>query len=260
MLRGLVTALRTLTILPVSGREAASPSAALPWFPVVGLLLGTLLAATARLTGVVTGGEWPEVAALVVLAGGVVLTRALHADGLADWADALGVMGNRVRALEVMKDPRVGTFGVLALCIVSLAKWIAVARIVDVGGLAWIVAAYVCSRTMLVEMAVSLPYARAEGGTASAFVEGARPWQRVVAHGMGLALAVLVLGPTGAAAFAGAWAVCRVFAAACRRRFGGVTGDLLGACSELVETTILLAGGAVGGVTASLPCWGGVLR
>jgi adenosylcobinamide-GDP ribazoletransferase len=255
MLRGLFTSLRTLTIVPLPGRDAASMAASLPWFPLAGLLVGLVLSAGAWGVGFVSGGDWPEAAALFILFCGTVITGALHADGLADWADSLGCRGDRARALAIMRDSSVGAFGVLALVLFGLAKWVALVRLVDEGMYLWIVAAYVVSRTMQVELATTLPYARAEGGKAASFVEGARPVHRGLAHALCLAMLVALMGPAGAAVHATSLAVCRTFRAWCVRRYGGVTGDLLGACNELVETFVMFVG-AVAGSRLSGVGWG----
>ncbi|MCD6416043.1 MAG: adenosylcobinamide-GDP ribazoletransferase [Planctomycetes bacterium] len=253
---GMVTALRTLTILPVPGREARSPAAALPWFPVVGGLVGLALYGAARLAYRGGGGGFADGAALAVVVGGVILTRGLHLDGLADTADAFGGARDKERALQIMKDSRIGAFGVLAIVAALLTKWAAVVALARAGGLLWVTVACVISRLMMVELAATFPYARAEGGTGSVFVEGARPRHRLLAHALGMALALGVMGPAGGALLVIAWLFTRLFGAWCRRRVGGVTGDLLGACSEMTEALALLSAALAGPYLAPLTGWG----
>jgi len=112
MLSGLVTAARTLTIFSVPGKDSEKFSNSLYWFPVVGAFLGALLGAVAWL-GVRSG--WNELAAAGVVVGGLLLTRGMHADGLADMADGFWGGRDRARILSIMKDPNVGSFGALAL-------------------------------------------------------------------------------------------------------------------------------------------------
>ena len=144
-----------------------------------------------------------------------------------------------------MKDPQVGAFGALAVVAVLLCKWVALTRLAEFGMLIWIVTAYVVSRTMMVDLAVRLPYARKEG-TGASFVKNASPWHLLASTILGLALVLLVCGPYGAACFALGWIVSAVFGVWCSRQLGGVTGDLLGACSEMVETAILIVCAALG--------------
>jgi len=254
MLRGLVTALRTLTILPVPGRDAQDLAAALPWFPLVGGLIGAALYGLVLACGQLPGG-WPAGAALAAVLGGIILTRGLHLDGLADWADGFGGGRDRESTLRIMKDPSVGAFGTLALVGVLLAKWAAVARLAESGAAVWMVAACVISRTAQVDLAVMLPYARAEGGTAAAFVLGARSGHRLAALGLALALGLAAVGPWAAAALAAGVILDLAFGLWCCRRVGGVTGDLLGAASELVETAILVACAAPGTRMLEITGW-----
>ncbi|MBM3497084.1 MAG: adenosylcobinamide-GDP ribazoletransferase [Armatimonadetes bacterium] len=238
--RGLVTALRTLTLLPVPGREAASVATALYWFPLVGLLIGLLQWGAGGLVNALAVKGWPAGAAAAALAASAALTRGLHLDGLADWADASVVLAGRERALEVMKDPRIGALGAVALVSVLLGKWVALMRLATAGGLVWVLPACVIARAMQVELAATLPYARAEGGTAGSFVEGAGAAHRVVVLGAAALLVLVPFGGLGGAALLLAWLAARLFAWRCRVRFGGVTGDVLGAGSELTELLVLI--------------------
>ncbi len=243
MLRGLVTAVRTLSIMPIPGRDADNMASSLPWFPIVGGILGVLLygfCLLAELVGLNTGlTVWPEGVAFLVVAMGAILTRGIHLDGLADWADGFASITKKERTLEIMKDSRVGTFGVLALIAVFFAKWIAVTRMVGNGSTLWLIAAYVVSRTIQVELAYSLPYARASGGTGASFVNGALLRHRLGAWLIAVAL-LAAIGPYGPVALVPGIAAALVLWYWFRRRLGGVTGDLLGASSEIVETLLLL--------------------
>jgi adenosylcobinamide-GDP ribazoletransferase len=256
MLRGLVTAFRTLTILPVPGKDDDSMASSLPWFPVVGLALGGILCAIATGTGLLLGNPWPEGVAALVIVGGVILTRAIHLDGLADWADGFGGRGDRTKILAIMKDPHIGSFGVVAVVTVLLVKWVALTRCIGGDASIMIIISYVVSRAMMAELAASLPYARAEGGTAAPFVRNARPVHRIIALIVALAVVAAPAGPvTGAAAFVTGWIVCRMFGVWCRRRIGGVTGDILGACGEIVETLLVVCGGFFGDAIGTSGGW-----
>ncbi|HWR00794.1 MAG TPA: adenosylcobinamide-GDP ribazoletransferase [Chlorobaculum sp.] len=253
MLRGLVTAIRTLTLLPVPGREADRFSSSLYWFPVVGLMIGTVQA-TLAWAGAKAG--WVELAALLALGGGVVLTRGLHADGLADMAD--GFFGGRTKdaRLRIMKDPNVGSFGAMALIVVTLFKWVCLLELVRYGAFGMIAGGVMLARMVQVFLAARLSYARAEGGTATAFVEGAGTVHLLIAFVSGLLLllplvhfdplksALLTLAAIGPASAVGflSW-----------RKIEGVTGDVLGACSELTEAFVWLAAVLILKFTISVP-------
>jgi adenosylcobinamide-GDP ribazoletransferase len=244
--RGLVTALRTLTILPVPGEEAEKPADSLPWFPVVGAILGFCLWLFAVILMELT--SWPHGTAIAVVAGGIVLTRGLHLDGLADWADAFWGGWNRERILAIMKDSSLGTFGTLALIAVMLAKWCSVAALVENAKPHWIILAMIISRAVQVDLAAVFDYARPEGGTGAAFVTEATKDQRTPALWTTLVL-VLVCGgfawrPVVAMFLAAG--LGRLFGSWSRRKTGGITGDILGAASELTETAVLFLGASMG--------------
>ena len=240
-LSGLVTAVRTLMTLRVPGKDAEDFASALPWFPLAGGMLGAVLCGAAWCA--CAWLRWPEAGAVLVLVLGFLLTGGLHADGLADAADGLLGTRDREKSLRIMKDPTIGAFGAVALICVFLTKWVCLVRLLEHGRGAWIMIAYIVSRTVQVDLAVSQPYARAEGGTAAGFVRGA-----TVRHVVGaLAMAVILLWPLPCGGLALAALLLgllleRWFGIRCLRRLGGVTGDLLGACSELIETAVLAFG------------------
>ena len=233
-------------MVPVPGRDAEKFSSALPWFPVVGLAIGGLFYGLVRGLSL-AGVAWPEGEAAFIVGAGALLTRSIHLDGFADWADGFfGGGRDRERVLAIMKDPCTGAFGAVALVTVLLANWTALAQLIRLGRPEWIIAAFIVSRTMQVELATVLPYARANG-TAAPFVKGARPVHRLIAMALAIIAMCLLFGPIrGLAVLFGGWLIARIFGWWCRRRVGGITGDLLGACSVLVETAVLF--GAAGGV------------
>lgn len=242
MHRGLVTALRTLTALRVPGKDADDLAAALPWFPIAGALLGTILLGLAQFLGLIGTASWPEGVAISLLLGGVLLTRAIHLDGLADCADGFGGGVDRESVLRIMKDSHTGAFGVTAVALALMVKWVALARLVESDATLWIVTAYVVSRTALVDLAFAQPYARDQGGTARRFVERAS-WRHVIAaFAVAALLVVLAHSWRGAGALALGWLTARQVGIAARRRIGGITGDVMGACNEIVETMLLMLG------------------
>ncbi len=256
MIGGVVTAFRTLTVLPVPGKDAERMSSALPWFPLVGGVLGGVLYGAAVLVDGMASGRWPGGAAAAALVCGIMLTGAFHLDGLADWADGFGGGRDRQKTLAIMKDSSTGAFGVTALVVVLLIKWVSLARLASSGTMVWVIAACVVSRAMMVELSVWLPYARPEGGTGANIVEGARTSHRAVALLAALVLLVALGGPAGALALGAGWLACRGFGLWCRRRVGGITGDLLGAGNELVETLVLVMAALPGRDLMRYADWG----
>ena len=232
--RPLLAAVAFLTRIPVGG-ASFDPRAGAALFPVVGAGVGAAVGGTAYgLARVVP----PLVAAGVALGVGALLTGALHLDGLADTADALGAH-SREAALAVMRDHAVGTYGTVALVLDLLVKAAALAAL---AGRSRVVlealAAGALSRAVPVLLGLLLPDVRREGAGA---VFRVTPAAAAVAVVLTAALAVpadpLLIAVAAAAALAlGAWL---------RRWLGGRTGDTLGAATELVETTVLAAAAAL---------------
>jgi len=259
MFRGLVTAFRTLTIFPVPGQEASDHSSALPFFPVVGFALGLLLWLVSLIDTLISGSGWPMGVAALMLLANIIATRALHLDGLADFADALGGGWDKTRRLEIMKDTRLGVFGGVAIIIALLCKWLAFSRMVLVGSSVWVILLFMISRTMQVHLAVRLDYARSEGGTAYAFVNGASGYHCVAAY-MITIVAALAFGPIGFAAMAMAILITYVYESWCRRNIGGITGDLLGAGNEIIEVSLLLVAAILGKPLMVYTGWGWLIH
>jgi adenosylcobinamide-GDP ribazoletransferase len=192
-LKNLVGAFRTLTMLPVPGPDGGSGASGLPWFPLVGAVLG--LAGWGLAAGLLRPGTLACGPLGCLLVGALVvvlwawLTRGLHLDGLADLADGLGGGWTRERVLEIMKDSHVGSFGVLALVGGLMVKTAAAGVLCASGDLFWLGVAPVMARWAMVAQACFHPYARPGQGTAADLVRQAGP-----AHLLGAsALALLLL-------------------------------------------------------------------
>ncbi|VBB45313.1 Cobalamin synthase [uncultured Desulfatiglans sp.] len=240
-MQGLRSAIRTLTLIPVPAGGSEDLGRALPWFPVAGLLLGSALYAVDLAFRQFPLTPWPAGTALLIVALQTVLTRGLHLDGLGDWADSLGGYLDREKRLAIMKDVHIGAFGVAAIGLDLLAKWIACERLVSAGRAAFLIPVAVLSRGMMVWLISTLPYARAGEGMGRPFVQGATPGRCAAALAICLS-ACLPFGPAGIGLFGLAWATAVLLGLRWRRSFGGITGDLLGTANEGLEIVLLLAG------------------
>lgn len=229
-MRGFRAALAVLTRLPAGRLEAGDFAAAPGWFAAVGLLIGAVQA----LALIAAGALWgPWLGALAALAAGILLTGALHEDGLADIADALGARRAPERALEILRDSRIGTYGALALILMLAAQAAALAALGPAAPWALVVAAAFSRALMAVELSRG-PYLRAEG--AASGMTGAWPLTALLAAAGALA-GVAVLGFWGlgiavAGGAAGAHLAALATAAWARARLGGITGDVLGAVQQ----------------------------
>ena len=241
---GFITAWRTLTVIPIPGEDAGTLAAALKWFPLVGFVLATIMLGLARIFTFGVGNDWPMGTAVLLTVASVALTGGLHLDGVADWADAFWQPRPRERTLEIMKDSRVGAYGLMAVVCVVLAKFVCIARLVAHDEYRWIVAALMLSRCVQVALAVRHPYARADGGTAESFVGDAEQRDLRIAAAITAVLMVCFGGLQ--AGWVVAILACAVlvwgFGHWCQKRVGGMTGDLLGTAGELSEILVLFVG------------------
>jgi adenosylcobinamide-GDP ribazoletransferase len=205
-------------------------------FPLVGAAIGGVIGVVALLLVHPLGG-W--LAAVIALGAAALLTGALHLDALADSADALGAR-TRERALEIMRDHAIGSYGAVAIALDLLLKAGAVSTLASHHHvLRTAIAAGALSRAAPVLLAAALPYARAETGLGASLTQGSRV--RAAAAAMFAAgIAVAMAGAHGAIA-AGVAAAVAVSLAVCYRRWlGGVSGDTLGAAVELTEIAVFL--------------------
>lgn len=235
-MRGLITAIRTLTIFPVPGRDADDLTNSLVFFPVVGALIGLITALASMCIGTILG--WPAGAGAACVVLMALMTRGIHLDGLADVVDALGA-GSREHRLAVMKDPHIGSFGVIAVAVCLLVKYVSFSRLSDLDRHWWIIIPCVASRTVMVEIAACLPYARENEGTGKRFIEGARLKHFVIAAVIAGGLCFTVAGWHGLVMLAVSCTVGLLLVQWMRDEFGGATGDLLGMSSEIIETLAL---------------------
>jgi adenosylcobinamide-GDP ribazoletransferase len=240
-LRGAAAAASFLTRLPFGGHlggGAEGVSRGCWTFPLVGAAAGTLTAAVAI---VADGGLPPLAAATLAVAAGLLLTGALHLDGLADSADSLGG-GSRERALEIMRDHAVGAYGAAAIVLDLILRIALVAALLERSdALVPLLVAGAISRAAAVPLALALPYAHAAPGPGAALSGRLRGRRVAFAVAIAATLAIVAAGTDGLVTLALAAAVVAVLGGFAKRRLGGITGDLLGATIELVELTVLLA-------------------
>jgi len=231
-----------LTRVPVGGKIGADDVArGAALFPLVGAGVGAVSGGVAVLAHPTFS---PFLAATAAVAVAAVVTGAIHLDALADTADALGAQ-SRERALEIMRDSRLGTFGATALALDLLLKVGAIATLLADGhALTSLVAAGALSRAASPPLAATLAYPRVEGGPGSVLSGRTSLVAAAVAVGLAVAAAVL-LGR--------AWLILPVAAGTLilgllyRRWLGGATGDCLGAATELSETLALVVAAALAG-------------
>jgi len=245
ILRPLLIALQFLTRLPISLNGAPDErdlGRSLLYYPLVGLLLGALLAALAWAP--LGGGD--TLRAALLLAVWVFASGGLHLDGLADSADAwVGGLGGRERTLMIMKDPNCGPAGVVALVITLLLKFAALQALLAHGAWVPLLLAPLLGRSALPALFLTTPYVR-PGGLGDVL---ARCLPRRTALWVVLAVLAGIPATTGVT---GLWPLLAALLTfgwlrlLMLRRLGGTTGDTAGALVEMVEVAVL--------VSAALAC------
>lgn len=247
-MKRMLAAISFLTRLPVPRRlifGAEDTGRATVYFPLVGALIG--LMQTGALLFFQSAARENTLraviaAALLVLVN-VFVTGALHLDGLADMADGFGGGRDKDRILEIMRDSLIGSFGAVALLLLLLLKVVAIAALIE-SDAAWriMLIAPALGRWATVPLGKFLPYARKSGGLGKSVTDYVG-WQEVGGASVLMAIilfglldwrlaAVLWLFTVLITAFIGSW---------CRKKIGGITGDTMGANTEISETAVLLA-------------------
>jgi adenosylcobinamide-GDP ribazoletransferase len=235
MIRPLLAAIQFLTVIPFpksfTGGEKELEKCML-FFPVVGLLIGIIIAAFDHVMGFML----PLLPASVMTAIAMTaISGGLHMDGLADTADGFFSARPRERILEIMRDSRTGVMGVLAVVFVIVLKVSVLISLPPPFRPGIIVLMPLAGRCSFVVMMTALPYVRREGGLATAFGVG-KSWLNVLWTSAFLLAAGWLAGRwMGLAASFSALLMAALFSVYCFRKIGGYTGDTLGAGCELTE-------------------------
>lgn len=211
------------------------------YLPAIGVIVGLAAAAVLWLSAHLLPAG---IAVVLSMAAGIVLTGAFHEDGLSDFADGLAG-ATKERALAIMKDSRVGVYGVIVLVLALLLKYEAVSSLIGKHGAGYaaaaLVAGHVISRVLAVSIMLTLPYARTDSSSKARPAIGEFGYKSAA---LALPLAIIVLGALLAAgaqfhALVAALAislVMRIYLAwQFEKRLGGYTGDCLGAAQQLSE-------------------------
>lgn len=233
-MKPLLAAMRFLTILPIPGAWGTAEedlALSVPFFPLVGLLLGGVAAAIAWGVSLVAP---PMLAAALLVMVLLSFSGCLHLDGLADTAD--GFLSSRLREqiLEIMRDSRTGAMGVMAIVCVLLLKFASLAAMP--AAMLWPAALLMplAGRCAMVAQMALLPYARSSG-LGNVFYRKRPRWSALWAVAVLAALAWALLQWRGVIVWAACMAATLVLSAYAYRKIGGATGDTFGAVCEIVE-------------------------
>jgi adenosylcobinamide-GDP ribazoletransferase len=237
-----LAAFQFLTSIPVSLKRELSPAQlgrATAWFPVVGLIIGGLLALLNWLLGFILPSSVINALLIVAL---VMVTGALHLDGFADTCDGLAGHKPVEERWQVMRDSRTGAFGVVGIVLLLLTKYVSLNKIPAEWLLPTLVFMPAVSRGAMVYAIFAFPYARPEGlGTA---YKAATRWPQLTAATIITIAVAAALFPlfsfTGFLLICGVWVITTLFTFYLKHKFAGLTGDTYGAINEVAEVTALI--------------------
>lgn len=228
-----MTAISFLTILPFGPKEKVTDKdlgGSLRFFPLVGILIGLIAVFAASITG------WlpRPVSGALVLITMVVVTGGVHLDGFADSCDGLYGHIPKERRLAIMRDSSIGVMGTLGLVLLLLLKYALIISVPE--DMLWrvLIVMPLVGRWAQVTACTTSCYAR-DNGKARSFIEHAGKGALPGATLFSLAAAILILGGIGIVTFLSAAAFTGIVTAWIKRRIGGMTGDTIGAVSELIE-------------------------
>jgi adenosylcobinamide-GDP ribazoletransferase len=239
-MQGFLFALQFLTIIPIKAKkeiDAKRLSLSAAYFPLVGLILGLMLAGVNKLLLFFPVEQFFRSVILVIFL--IVLTRGLHLDGLADTSDALLSSRDKQQMLQIMRDSHIGTMGVLSLICIILLKLVLLyslnSKLINIS----LILMCLLSRYALVFAMFLFPYIRSEG-KAKVFVERMNWKIFSLATTTTLFCAIIVWGLKGLLVFLPVVIFIILIGKLITQKIGGMTGDTLGAINELVETFVLL--------------------
>ena len=257
--RLVLVAIQFLTRLPIPSFSHYEPQwlhQSSRYFPAVGLLIGVLCAGVFWLGSILFT---PLVAAVISTAFGIKLTGAFHEDGLADSCDGLGGGLTRERTLEIMKDSRLGTYGVLGLVSALLLKISLLAAMPVSVAIVALIIGHTASRLFCISLLTLLPYGgEIEHAKAKPMAQQLTPLQALYSSGwliLAIVLVTIISPNTMQQVGLGKWLLALVLALVAtdymrrllRKRLQGYTGDGLGATQQLSEIAIYI------GLAASVP-------
>jgi adenosylcobinamide-GDP ribazoletransferase len=233
-MKSLLAALRFLTIVPIPGTWGTAEddlAHSVPWFPIIGLMLGAMAAVVAWGLSLVAP---PFVVAAVTVIVLMSFSGCLHLDGLSDTADGFLSSRSRERILEIMKDSHIGAMGVIAIVCVLLVKFASLASLSTTSLWPAVLLMPLAGRCAIVVHMALLPYAR-PSGLGAIFYRGSPRWAAVWAVSIFAAVAWGVLGSRGLIVWAACIVATLMVSAYTYRKIGGATGDTFGAVCEIIE-------------------------
>lgn len=234
---GLFAALQFLTIIPVKRRFSPEEiGRSTGYFPVVGIFIGLVLAGLNYLLSLFLP---PAVVNILLVVSLVVLSGALHLDGLVDTCDGLASHKTPEERWQVMHDSRAGGFGIVGVVLLLLVKYISLNSVPQGLMMTTLILLPVVSRWAMVYAVFAYPYAR-PSGLGKVFKQGTGWPQLAIATLIALAVAAALFQLAGLVIMLAIWVIVVAAATYLKRKFAGLTGDTYGAINEAAEVCVLI--------------------
>jgi len=232
---GFLAALQFLTIIPVKRTFSVEQiGRATGYFPLVGIIIGAILAGLDYLLVLVLP---PALVSVLLVSAMVVLSGALHLDGVVDTCDGLAIHGTPEERWEVMHDSRAGGFGVIGAALCLLVKFVSLNSVPQTWMTFTLLTAPAISRWTMVYAIFACPYAR-PSGLGKAFKQ-ATGWQQfLMATLVTVVLATSLFRLAGLVILFITWLLSAAAARYLKRKFAGLTGDTYGAINEIAEVSV----------------------
>ncbi len=232
-----LAALQFLTTIPIRRKFSDEEvGGSLSYFPLVGLILGLILAALCWLLGFLLPIALVDVLLIISL---VALTGALHLDGFLDACDGLACHGTPQERLDIMSDSRAGGIGAVCVFSLLLLKYISLTTLPESIKIEALILMPVMGRWSMSYTIFAYPYAKSHG-LGKPFKEGSGPRNFAIATGVTSFIALVVGWMWGLIVMFGIWIIAMGMASFLGKRFGGLTGDCYGAIAEVTEVGVLI--------------------
>lgn len=241
-IRSFLATIQFLTILPLPRSLKQGPqmlAGSQVHFPMVGIIIGIIVSTVDTYLQSVLPLYTRSVMVVMLLA---LITGGLHLDGLADTADGLFSSRDREKALDIMRDSRLGAMGALTLILTLSLKVASLTEVPADLRQTVIILAPTAGRTAITCILTFMPYARSEGGLVSLFTTKRSFWHAIWGVGLLITVAALLSKTKGFITCSVSLCVAWVFASWIKAKLGGFTGDTLGALSEITETVVIVMG------------------
>ncbi len=243
MIRPFITACKTLTIIPIPGKDCDDFSKSLAFFPFIGGIIAVFEIGVWQI-GLHSMAKFPMITAFFMVAFGIIINGAIHCDGLADFCD--GFFGGKIKEqiLLIMKDPRNGSFGTIALILNIGFRFILYMALISENAVSVVACSFVFSRSMQGFMVSFSKSARNGSGTAGAFLQGKSSKSIMI---VSILIAAVTLGFLFGYIKVSILLIASListllFMLVCHKKINGITGDCIGALNEITEDMILFIG------------------